>query len=460
MTTQVFLGLGSNLGDRLENLRSAVIAINQFADVQAWSSIYETPPWGLLEQPYFLNMVVCVRTRLEPPTLLSAIKSLETRLGRVPSERYGPRSIDIDILFYGDEPYHGNDLQIPHPRLTERPFVLVPMVEIAPNHEHPILKERLNELITRVDITEIVLFMSKDKFIPFSDPDAATRKKLPLGQRTLIMGILNVTPDSFSGDGLLQPANSPETALEQARRFVSEGADILDIGGESTRPGAKPVSAREEIDRVVPLIERIRTEISNIPISIDTYKATVAEAALAAGADWINDVWGLRADPNLAAVAARNQSWVILMHNRSKPADAQLVERLGGRYIGVQYTHLLQDVCTELLGSVEIAHSAGIPDGHIILDPGIGFGKTVEQNLALLNHLDQIKALGFPLLLGVSRKSVVGFTLDLPPQQRLEGSLAAGVVGILRGADILRVHEVLPAVRAARMTDAILKASL
>ena len=460
MTAQVFLGLGSNLGDRLENLRAAVTAIKQFADVQEWSSIYETPPWGLLEQPYFFNMVVSVRTNLEPPALLSAIKSLETRLGRVPSERYGPRLIDIDILLYGNEIYHLDDLQIPHPRLTERPFVLVPLVEIAPNRQHPVLKERLSELITQIDVSDVELFLSKENFLPFGDPKMTLRKELPLGQRTLIMGILNVTPDSFSGDGLLQQGNPPETALEQALRFVSEGADILDIGGESTRPGAKPVSVQEEIDRVVPLIARIRAELPDVPISIDTYKAPVAEAALAAGADWINDVWGLRADPNLAAVAAYNQSRMILMHNRSKPADAQLVERLGGRYIGVQYTHLMLDVCTELLESVAIARAAGIPDEHIILDPGIGFGKTVEQNLALLNHLDQIKALGFPLLLGVSRKSFIGFTLDLPPQQRLEGTLAAGVVGILRGADILRVHEVLPAVRAARMTDAIKIAAL
>lgn len=281
-------------------------------------------------------------------------------------------------------------------------------------------------------------------------------KRLPFGQRTFIMGVLNLTPDSFSGDGLLQGQDALAVGLEQARRFVSAGADILDIGGESTRPGSQPVPADEELARVLPLINVLARADLDVILSIDTYKAEVAEQALLAGADWVNDVWGLRADPDLAEAAARHSAVVVLMHNRSKPSHASLEARLGGRYVGMAYDNLINDICAELLESVNLARQAGIPDEDIILDPGIGFGKTVQQNLELLNRLDEIKALGFPLLLGPSRKSFIGYTLDLPPDQRLEGTLAACVVGILRGADILRVHDVEAACRAARMTDAIL----
>ena len=276
---------------------------------------------------------------------------------------------------------------------------------------------------------------------------------------TQIMGILNVTPDSFSGDGLLNQGDWLQAALQKAVRLVEEGADILDIGGESTRPGAMPVSLQMELDRVIPVIELIRRHL-DVPLSVDTYKAKVAQAALQAGADWINDVWGLRADPNLAAVASRSGKKIVLMHNRSKPNQAELQSRLGGRYIGVPYQNLLEDVAAELLESVHIARAAGVQDAQIILDPGIGFGKTVEQNLELLHRLDEIKALGFPVLLGVSRKSFIGYTLDLPPEERLEGTLAACVIGITRGADILRVHDVKAVARAARMTDAILQAKV
>lgn len=283
------------------------------------------------------------------------------------------------------------------------------------------------------------------------------------GAHTYVMGILNVTPDSFSGDGLI---NSPpeikggvDSALEQARCFVFAGAHILDVGGESTRPGAEPVAAAEELARVLPLIQALTAEFPAVLISIDTYKATVAEAALKAGAHIINDVWGLRADPELAAVVKRFNAPVILMHNRSNPKTAEIRDRLGGRYVGVEYADLLEDIKTELLESVAIAKAAGIDDEKIILDPGIGFGKTVEQNLELLNRLGEIRALGYPILLGPSRKSFIGYTLDLPPDQRVEGTAATISVGITRGADIIRVHDVLEMARVARMTDAIVRRS-
>jgi dihydropteroate synthase len=275
-------------------------------------------------------------------------------------------------------------------------------------------------------------------------------------KRTYVMGILNLTPDSFSGDGLANRPDPVEAALEQGRRYVDLGADILDVGGESTRPGSQPVPVEEEMRRVLPVVQVLAKELE-VLISIDTYKAQVAEAALQAGAHIVNDVWGLRADPQLARVAARAKAPVILMHNRSNPSNAEVRQRLGGRYVGVEYDDLLEDIKRELLESVSLAHAAGIPDEHIILDPGIGFGKTVEQNLELVDRLAEIRALGYPVLIGPSRKSFIGYTLDLPPDQRVEGTAAAVAVGIVRGADIIRVHDVGVMVRVARMTDALVR---
>jgi len=275
--------------------------------------------------------------------------------------------------------------------------------------------------------------------------------------RTYLMGIINVTPDSFSGDGLALSGDFVEHAVEQAGRFLAEGADMLDIGGESTRPGAQSVSAEEETRRVEPVIRAIASRFPDALISIDTYKASVAEAALDAGTRIINDVWGLRADPQMAALAARRGAPVILMHNRSKPNDTRVEARLGGRYVGVEYADLLADVRRELMESVSLARAAGIADENIILDPGIGFGKTVEQNLELLNRLDEIRTLGFPILLGTSRKSFIGYTLNLPADQRAAGTAATVAIGIARGADILRVHDVGQMAQVARMADAIIR---
>jgi dihydropteroate synthase len=279
------------------------------------------------------------------------------------------------------------------------------------------------------------------------------------GSRTYIMGILNITPDSFSGDGLIAAPDSgtQDAALEQARAFVEAGADILDIGGESTRPGSRTISAVEEIERVIPVIQAVAAAGLDVLISVDTYKAEVAAAALDAGANWVNDVWALRADPEMAGLAARRGCPLVLMHNRIKPGSAELQARLGGRYIGIEYQDLIGDIRSELQNSVNMALEAGVAPENIILDPGIGFGKTVEQSLELLNRLDEIRSLGYPVLLGPSRKSFIGYTLDLPIDQRVEGTAAAVAVGIVRGADIIRVHDVHQMVRVARMTDAIVR---
>ncbi len=277
------------------------------------------------------------------------------------------------------------------------------------------------------------------------------------GARTYLMGILNITPDSFSGDGIIAKGDALQVSLEQAREFLAAGADILDVGGESTRPGSAPVSADEELARVLPVVRGLSKQFPDALISIDTYKAVVAEEAFKAGAHILNDVWALRADPNLASVAAKYNAPVILMHNRSNPASVQVREQLGNAYSGAEYQDLIEDIKRELMESVEIARRAGVQESHIILDPGIGFGKTREHNLELINRLDEIRALGFPVLLGPSRKSFIGYTLDLPPDQRVEGTAAAVAVGITRGADIVRVHDVLPISRVVRMTDALVR---
>jgi dihydropteroate synthase len=280
------------------------------------------------------------------------------------------------------------------------------------------------------------------------------------------MGIINVTPDSFLEMDCLEAhqlkprmhigKSFAAVPARQAERFIHEGADIVDIGGESTRPGAEPVSAVVELERVIPLVRTLAVA-ADVLISIDTYKAEVAEAALEAGAHIVNDVWGLRADPQLAKVVAQRGVPVILMHNRSSWAHAEIKERLGGRYVNMPYENLLEDVKRELLESVGIAKAAGVLDDQIILDPGIGFGKTVEQNLELIDRLGEIRELGYPVLLGPSRKSFIGYTLNLPPDQRLAGTAAAVALGIARGADIVRVHDVEFMARVARMTDALVR---
>jgi dihydropteroate synthase len=292
------------------------------------------------------------------------------------------------------------------------------------------------------------------------------------GARTYVMGILNVTPDSFSGDGLLgsQPASveveeskaaqqgeGVQAAIEQARRFIGAGADILDVGGESTRPGSAPLELEEERRRVLPVVEGLVREFPKALISVDTCKAAIAQEALRAGAHIVNDVWGLRADPRLRRVVAEAKCPVVLMHNRSNPASVEVRAQLGNAYIGAEYKDLIEDIKRELMESVGLARGAGVQDDRIILDPGIGFGKKVEHNLQLLNRLDEIRDLGFPVLIGPSRKSFIGFTLDLPPEQRLEGTAATVAVGITRGADIVRVHDVEAMMRVVKMTDALVR---
>jgi len=261
------------------------------------------------------------------------------------------------------------------------------------------------------------------------------------GQRTYLMGILNVTPDSFSGDGLLASDAPTKTAVAQAQRMVAEGADLLDVGGESTRPGHTPVGLGEELDRVIPVIAAVRAALSDVPISIDTTKPQVAEAALDAGASLINDIWGVGLGNELARLAAQRRVPLIVMHNREE----------------ARYEDVVREVVDDLRAALERAVAAGVERDQLIVDPGIGFGKTAEHNLLLLGELAALRELGRPILLGTSRKSTIGRILDLPPEERLEGTLATTALGIAAGADIIRVHDVEANRRAALVADAIVR---
>lgn len=251
-----------------------------------------------------------------------------------------------------------------------------------------------------------------------------------------VMGILNVTPDSFSDGGKW---NDMDRAMTHAAQMIEEGATIIDVGGESTRPGYTMISDEEEISRVVPMIRELKKRF-DVAVSVDTYKSAVAKAAVEAGADMVNDIWGLKYDEKMAEVIANTGAACCLMHNR-KEAD---------------YTDFMPDMLEDLNETVAIAKKAGIADDKICLDPGVGFGKTYENNLEAIHHVDQLLTLGYPVLLGTSRKSVIGLTLDLPASERMEGTVATSVIGVMKGCAFVRVHDVRENARAIRMTEAVL----
>ncbi len=266
------------------------------------------------------------------------------------------------------------------------------------------------------------------------------RRHFEIGTHTYVMGILNVTPDSFSDGGHY---DQMDAALFHVEKMIRDGADIIDVGGESTRPGYTRITEEEEIARVAPVIERIR-ERFDIPVSVDTYKAKVAQAAMDAGVDLINDIWGLQGDDKMAALVAKSKLPCCLMHNRKEPV----------------YRDYVNDVLADCEKSLEIAKEAGIDREKILLDPGIGFAKTYEQNLVLLNHLEILHSLGCPILLGTSRKSVIGLTLDVPANERVTGTVATTVMGVMKGCSFVRVHDVKENAEAIKMTEAVLHANI
>ena len=272
---------------------------------------------------------------------------------------------------------------------------------------------------------------------PLNQLSVANGEPLVWGQRTYVMGIINLPPDSFSGDGL---GSNVSAAVEQALRFEAEGADFIDVGAESTRPGHESVTAEEELERLMPALEAMVSRV-NLPVSVDTSKAVVAQTAVAAGAAIINDQWGLKSEPEIAIVAAQTGAGLILMHNQK----------------GRHYNDLIPDISSSLSASAKTALDAGVPKGNIIFDPGSGFGKTPDHNLEILNRLREFTSLGYPLLLGTSRKSTIGMVLDLAVEERVEGTAATVALAIAAGVDIVRVHDVRHMVRVCRMSDAVVR---
>jgi dihydropteroate synthase len=265
---------------------------------------------------------------------------------------------------------------------------------------------------------------------------------LQWGTRTYLMGIVNVSPDSFSGDGIPEP----DAAVTLARTMLQDGADIIDVGGESTRPGSAPITTEEERSRVLPVVQALSRELA-VPLSVDTYKYDVARAALECGATIVNDIWGLKAEPRLADLAAQHGAWMVLMSNQRDVSPRHDVE----------FEDIVATVKQDLRRATSEAMRRGVPVDRIVIDPGIGFGKTQPQNLELLRRLAELRDLGFPLLVGTSRKSVLGHVLNLPPSERLEATAATVALSVARGADIVRVHDVKEMWRVCRVADAIVR---
>ncbi|CAH0519639.1 unnamed protein product [Peronospora belbahrii] len=440
----VYTALGTNLGDKLVNLENALTMLSQLVGpVQVTSRLYTTRAQYVEDQPVFLNLVARLKTELKPIELLEALKTIEREIGRTRSLRYGPRLIDVDILFFDDLTLKTNTkegpLIIPHERISERDFVLAPMCDVAPDLLHPVLKQSMQCLYdalkngTQRCIVPVPM-LPVDKNAPWS-----------LGSKTLIMGIVNVTPDSFSDGAELETTGA---AVEKALEMERAGVDIIDIGGESSRPGAEPVTEEEELRRVLPVICGIR-EKSKIAISVDTTKAEVARQAVGAGANMVNDISaGLNDDAMLATVAMLRVP-IVLMHMRGTPQTMTSLK---------EYENVVAEVAEVLHERVIAAEAAGIFRWNIIVDPGIGFAKARCLNLKLLRKLSVVKKLcqGLPLLVGPSRKGFIGEICGRSePKDRLWGTAATCCAAIEQGADILRVHDGAEMVDVAKMSDAI-----
>lgn len=441
----VYLGVGANVGQRRTQISRALRLLSRTLHITAISPIYETAAWGVEDQPDFLNLCISAETTLSPADLLALLRDVEQTIGRQARPKWHAREIDLDILLYDDLIIDTESLTLPHPHMLARPFVLHPLADLAPQLIHPVTGQRIAARHAQLQADR----PKREATIPLPN-------RFQWGKRTYIMGIINATPDSFSGDGLMRTPNaSVERAVAQAVQMVADGADIIDVGAESTRPGGEEVDGSSERERLLPALRAIRAAVT-VPISVDTYRAETARQALEAGADWINDIWGFKHNADIAQVAAEAGCPVILMHNGRNRPRIDHDDGTGGYYGYFDYDDLRQEVHDELLASADIALKAGVLPHNIILDPGIGFGKTGPQNLELLRHLSEVMPSGYPVLLGASRKGFIGHALGgVAAAERVEGTIATTVTGISHGIDIVRVHDVLPNKRAALMADAL-----
>jgi dihydroneopterin aldolase/2-amino-4-hydroxy-6-hydroxymethyldihydropteridine diphosphokinase/dihydropteroate synthase len=457
-THTAYIAFGSNVGDRVDNINKAfgLLETECSSVVLDTSFLYETPPMYYTEQPAFLNGVCKIATCLEPLVLLAKLKDAESALGRLPSFRNGPRPIDLDILFYDDLVLNeGEKLIIPHKSIQEREFVLWPLCDIARDMEHPRLFKTNGQLLSqllKVTAESAEGPLKIDKVMPIQK-----NKLWRWDDKTYIMGILNATPDSFSDGG---KHCDIDAATAAAWRMKEEGADIIDIGGMSTRPGADDTfPEEEEIRRVVPIITKLRESGFDLPISIDTFRASVAEAAVKAGADLINDISGGSRDPNMLKVMADCNVPVCLMHMRG---DAQTM--MSQENTTYENDDVVDDVSHVLHVLVQKAIAAGVHRWNIIVDPGVGFAKTPGQDFELLRHLGDMSQgqdsllRGLPSLVGISRKKFIGnITGVTEAEKRTFGTAGAVAACVAGGANIIRVHDVRPMWEVIKVCDTVWK---
>ncbi|KAF2278616.1 folic acid synthesis protein-like protein [Westerdykella ornata] len=460
MAQRAYIALGSNLGDRVTAIEKALRHMEAGGNIKVLrtSSLWETQAMYVLDQNKFINGVCEIETTLPPMQLLDELQAIENKMGRVKVIDKGPRNIDLDILLYGDHVLSNERLQIPHKLMLEREFVLRPLCELIPQATLPpqsslprtTLQEHLSALPPQETpispLTPLALSQS-------STPDMPTLTPYSPSRRTLIMSILNLTPDSFS-DGGRHFNLPPSTLMQTIHSHLASGAHILDLGGQSTRPHAPQVSAEEELSRLLPALKTITSlaETRNTAISIDTYRASVARAAVQAGAHIINDVSAGLLDPDMLPTVAELGCTICLMHMRGNP---DTMNDLTSYPDGV-----IHGIGRELLDRVREAEKAGIRRWRIILDPGIGFAKTQDQNLEVLRRLDDLRRYpgleGFPWLIGTSRKAFIGRITGVEEaRERTWGTAAAVTAAVQGGADVVRVHDVGEMAKVVSMADAI-----
>eukprot|EP01132_Coremiostelium_polycephalum_P010774 gene10774-13192_t len=476
----VYLALGSNIGDKFENILKAYEELSKLGQVVQTSFMYESLPQYYTDQDTFINCVCQIRTNLSPHQLLKSVKIIEEELGRTKTFRNGPRIIDIDILYYNNLHMKTDDLQIPHPLLWERDFVLVPLCDIAPLNIHPTLH-----------------ITNQQMKINLKDGGRNLKKILKIGnmvwhlnQKTYIMGVLNVTPDSFSDGGQY---NSIEKAMTHVEKLIADGSNIIDIGGQSTYPGAIQLGPEEELKRVLPIINAIRAKFPDFPLSIDTYHSSVAREALKAGCNVINDVSGGFKDPEIFTVARQFRVPIIINHGQPTPQFLQQQLMLsnssgssgsisnnntggkGNSLLPIYFNREIDNYNPDIIKivkdffneRVERAVQSGLYLWQIILDPGLGFSKTYEQSIEILRRGKELRSHGHTILIGPSRKGFIGATLakldgtsivpDAKSDRRLWGTAACCCAASGWGVDIIRIHDVQEIRDSILISDSIYK---